>query len=671
MAGIREEITLIDKFSSVFDRFINMGNRAASQASVVEASTNRMANAAADVSQKLANIGSGSASGLGNASRSFEAATESVNFYKKMLTETERQMDSITKKLYMADVMPGGKRQQSSVDMWRKQSDALEAESQRLKTAIASASGEATKLAPAIKSAVDPTKSMHNEFKSMAGTVMKITALLGGLYAGKQFLELGFKTDTSERMLQARFGNADVGSAAFQHYKDMANHYGFKQEDVFAGVNSFMGMTTVPKQLDDLTMLAKTMSVFDTQGQGLKGAQFSLQEAMAGNFTSLHRRFSIGTDQIKSSGVDKAAKAGDMPAFIAGMQKLLQMRNMGGEAFNNMMKSPQRQLETFENRWHNTMANMAQAVVLRLLPALSRLSDFLASPMGEKFMNALAMGIGFTASAVLWLVNGFFALMQVLEPFEPVLEVIFWTLLIAGAYTAATALWAMIPPLVMQFSMWAIMNAPMLAVIGIIVVLLSLFLKFPETFGIISGAVYAFGTVFMNVLKFVGNYWITLFNQISSDLNKLSMGKVNLGHIDKYEYGNPLDSYNTGKAWGTDAATRLGETLKNITPSMPNISTAPFDNFPGQFAPGGNINKVGHVGKIHEPVKLSNEDLKMLLDISDRDYVNKINVTQLTPSVHVQVDTGGGQVDADGVAERIKHLLIEQAATSTNIAYEG
>ncbi|WP_139214874.1 hypothetical protein, partial [Pelosinus propionicus] len=423
---------------------------------------------------------------------------------------------------------------------------------------------------------------MHNEFKGIASTVLKITALLGGLYGAKKFVELGFKTDSYERMLQARLSNNEIGSAAFQHYKDMANHYGFKQEDVFAGVNSFMGMTTVPKQLDELTMLAKTLAVFDTQGQGLRGAQFSLQEAMAGNFTSLQRRFSIGHSQIEASGAKQAAKAGDMEGFVAGMQKLLKMRNMGGEAFDNLMLSPQRQLESFTNRWHNHMANMAQSVVLRLLPAIRLISDLFfdtdgkMTSFGENFIGALgfvAGALAYSVAGVLWLINAIGQLWDAIDPLKPAIEVIFWTLLITGAYTAAAALYAMIPPLLIQFSIWAIMNAPVLAVIGVVVILISLFLRFPEVFGVVVGAINAFGTAFMNVLKFIGNYWISLFNQISSDLNKLSMGKINLGQVDKMSYGNSLNAYNTGKAWGTDAAARLRDTLKNITPSMPTIST--------------------------------------------------------------------------------------------------
>lgn len=675
MAGIREELTLIDKFSSVFDRFINMGNRAASQASAVESSTNRMANSAADASQRLSNIGSGGAPGIQSATQTFDKATESINYYKKMLAETERQMDSVTKKLYMADVMPGSRRQQGNVDVWRKQSDALEAEAQRLKAAIASASGEAARLAPAINNAVDPTKAMHNEFKGIASTVMKITALLGGVYAGKKFLELGFKTDTSERMFQARFGDQEIGSAAFQHYKDMANHYGFNQEDVFAGVKSFMGMTTVPKQLDELTMLAKTMAVFDTTGQGLKGAQFSLQEAMSGDFMSLRRRFNIGKAQIEASGALKAAKAGDMEGFIEGMKKLLQMRNMGGEAFNNLMKSPRRQLEAFTNRWHNSMANMAQAVVLRLLPAINLISslffdaDGKMTSFGENFIGALgfvAGALAYSVAGVLWLIHAMGQLWDAIDPLQPIIEWIFFTLLITGAYVAAAALWAMVPPLAAQALAWLALNWPILLVVATIIGLLALILKYPDAFGIVVGAVFAFGAAFVDVFRSIANGWANTYNFIADGVSKLSNGKIQLQHLDKIEYINPIDAYNSGKSWGTNAATQLGETLKNIVPSMPNISTAPFDNFPGATNLD-NVGKVGKVGKIDHPVKLSDEDLKMLLDIADRDYVNNINLTQLTPSVHVEVNTGGGAVDEDAVAERIKHLLIEQAASSTNL----
>lgn len=647
VAGIREELTLIDRFSSVFDKFINMGGQAANKAAAVEAQSNRMASAAASSAQ------------------AFARATDSVNFYQKTLNDVERRMDAVNSKLYFAELMPGGRKQQSKMNSWRKESDVLEAEQGRLRAALARATSEADRLAPAVRNAVDPTKVMHDEFRGMQMTILKITALLGGLAAEKKFLELGVKTDSYEKMLQARLGSEELGSAAFQHYRGMANKYGFAQDEVMQSVAAFMSMTTVPKQIDDLLLLAKRMAVFDTTGQGLKGAQFSLQEAMSGDFQSLRRRFNIGTAMLEASGVKTAAKSGDMEKFVAAMEKLFQMRNMGEDAFNRMMQSPKWQINQLEARWNNAMSGMAQTTILRLLPAIQQFSATLASPAGEKFFSFLAYMIGAAAWAALQLGNAFFGFIRLIEPFQPVLEVVFYTLLIAGAVKAAVALWAMIPPLAIQFSMWMMMNAPLLAVIGIIVVLLSLFLKFPEVFGVVTGAVTALGAVFLNIFRAIGNTWIDLYNMIVDGLNRLSGAKI--GRVGRFEFTNIGDAYAAGKNWGIEAATKLGDSLAGLKVAAGKGITAPWDSFEGKQLDIGDVGKI----KSQVPVKLSNEDLKMLLDISDRDYINKVNMTQLTPTIQVQVDARGGEVDANGVAERIKYMLIEQAASSTNLAYGG
>lgn len=610
MAGIREELTLVDQFTNVFNRFINLGNKAAAQAATVEAATKRMADAGDFWTSKLGN-------------------------YDKGAMRAMYSTQELVKLGYMNEA------------------------------ALAAEAATAAKLAPAVNSALDPARNINKEFKDMQRTILKITAFLGGLAAGKKFLDLGVKTDSYEKMLQARLGNEELGSAAFRHYRGMANKYGFAQDEVMQSVAAFLSMTTVPKQIDDLLLLAKRMAVFDTTGQGLKGAQFSLQEAMSGDFQSLRRRFNIGTAMLEASGVKDAAKAGDMEKFVASMEKLFTMRNMGEEAFKRMMESPKWQINQLQARWTNAMSGMAQTTILRLLPAIQQFSEALASPAGEKFFTFLAYTIGAAAWGILQLGNAFFWLIRVAEPFQPVLEVIFYTLLIAGAVKAIAMIYAMAQGwAIAAIAAWAAYG-PVIAFIGIVVILLSLFLKFPEVFGVVTGAVTALGAVFLNVFKAIANTWIDLYNMIVDGLDRLSGAKI--GKLGRFEMTDIGGAYNAGKNWGVEAATKLGDSLAGLKATAGRGITAPWDNFEGKQLDIGDVNKV----KNRVPVKLSDEDLRMLLDISDRDYINKINMTQLTPTIKVQVDARGGEVDADGVAERIKHMLIEQAASSTNLAYGG
>jgi hypothetical protein len=86
---------------------------------------------------------------------------------------------------------------------------------------------------------------------------------------------------------------------------------------------------------------------------------------------------------------------------------------------------------------------------------------------------------------------------------------------------------------------------------------------------------------------------------------------------------------------------------------------------------GGNIGSVGSVGKIKDSeVSLADEDLRLLLDMSERRYVAQVNVTQLTPDLKVYVDNRSGAPLSGGkIGSAVKKMLEEQLAMHTNASY--
>ena len=81
----------------------------------------------------------------------------------------------------------------------------------------------------------------------------------------------------------------------------------------------------------------------------------------------------------------------------------------------------------------------------------------------------------------------------------------------------------------------------------------------------------------------------------------------------------------------------------------------------------GNVGKVGSVGKIEEDVSLADEDLKMLRDMSERQYVSLVNLTVPQTNVAVnQTVQGGGASDLDAIGDYLKNLLLTQKAAHVN-----
>lgn len=74
----------------------------------------------------------------------------------------------------------------------------------------------------------------------------------------------------------------------------------------------------------------------------------------------------------------------------------------------------------------------------------------------------------------------------------------------------------------------------------------------------------------------------------------------------------------------------------------------------------------GSAASISKAVDMSKEDIKSLVDVATRQYVNKINFNSQTPIINVNgTNTGNTEADRKALADTIKDIIIEQAASSS------
>lgn len=72
----------------------------------------------------------------------------------------------------------------------------------------------------------------------------------------------------------------------------------------------------------------------------------------------------------------------------------------------------------------------------------------------------------------------------------------------------------------------------------------------------------------------------------------------------------------------------------------------------------GNIDK--NTGKIAKTVDLSDEQIKMLVDVAERKYVNNVNLTSQPPMITVQgQNTGNTEKDARNLADTLRDVLVD------------
>lgn len=74
----------------------------------------------------------------------------------------------------------------------------------------------------------------------------------------------------------------------------------------------------------------------------------------------------------------------------------------------------------------------------------------------------------------------------------------------------------------------------------------------------------------------------------------------------------------------------------------------------------------GSTSKIAKDVDMSNEDIKSLVDVATRQYINKINLTSQTPIINVNgQNSGDTQADRKALADKLRDIILEQAASSS------
>lgn len=74
----------------------------------------------------------------------------------------------------------------------------------------------------------------------------------------------------------------------------------------------------------------------------------------------------------------------------------------------------------------------------------------------------------------------------------------------------------------------------------------------------------------------------------------------------------------------------------------------------------------GDVSGIQKSVSLADEDIKSLVDMAERRYVNNINLTAQSPVISVQgQNTGDSAADRRALADAIKDILVEQSSSAS------
>ena len=192
-----------------------------------------------------------------------------------------------------------------------------------------------------------------------------------------------------------------------------------------------------------------------------------------------------------------------------------------------------------------------------------------------------------------------------------------------------------------------------------------------------TGIFDAFGSALANlamVFQSFGNGAITVLNVIISGLNKLGAG---INKIDYLTFGDKaMESYQ--KAYNErhanlsnlkvqnqmEQAARAGEIIRKQNQVASGATTSAGGNTTPTYDQVAGISD--SVKGIEKSVNMSEEDIKSLVDVAERRYVNQVNLTSQTPVITVNgANTGNTAADRRAIADAIRDVLIEQVASGS------
>lgn len=162
----------------------------------------------------------------------------------------------------------------------------------------------------------------------------------------------------------------------------------------------------------------------------------------------------------------------------------------------------------------------------------------------------------------------------------------------------------------------------------------------------------------------------SLYNTLQSNRQAAIDAGSYKEYVKAWEYKDLGDSFAKGYDWGSNLNLfgGLGDLgngfdMSQFTQGVPAYTNAMSDM-------DDKLSDIsGSTKSIEKSVNMSEEDLKSLVDVAERKYVNNINLTAQTPVINITgQNTGNTAADRKNLADTIRDILVEQVAAGSTIS---
>ena len=376
--------------------------------------------------------------------------------------------------------------------------------------------------------------------------------------------------------------------------------------------------------------------------------------------------------------------------------------------------------------WGQAAQQLQNVFVMSLQPALQQLNDFLNSQTGQWFFYQLATAAQAFGTVLSWVIGLVWSFANFIAAnMNTILLMASFALLAAAVYAGMFA-----ANMLVAAGASMVANAPLLLMIGIVGILTGILVAFGVTaadvFSAIGGAaawlyvlVYNliadvwnviatfaefFANVFNNPVRAVAQLFSGVFGAIMGIVENVASAidallgtnmaaaisgftdwvqagvdelvgenKIKVERMDHLDYGSVMSEWsgigegiaNSLTNMNVDSMldSLLGGGSELTTPSVGGAGVGGTEGGIGDSV-GGSLGS--DVGAIKKEVAMSEEDLKSLVDMAERKYVNEINLNAQTPVITVNgQNTGNTKEDRKALANAIRDILVEQASSAS------
>lgn len=674
MAKIQETLVLQDQFSSSFGAYIQAAQRASSSTTTAQTAARNYQSVLNSVSRQLISANAKFESYVAQQEEIVAAGQQNTEAFKKLDTQTEKLGATIR---------------------------GLETQQQTLTQSMKVAENAASVAAAAKDEAASATKRLQeqeNMAQSVTNSLTSSVLRLAASYVSIQGLKKAVDLSDSLVSMRARLDRMNDGLQTTQELETMIYQSAQRSRGSFTdtmGLVSQLGTMAgdafgSSKEIVQFAeQLNKQLALSGASGSSAQAAILQLEQGLASGV--------LRGDELNSVMEQAPALAKSIADYMqVSVGELREMGSQGQITADIVKNALFAAAEDTNAEFEKTPMTWAQVWTVASNTAVRALDPLLA--------------------AINWVANN----IQTIGPIVVSLGTAFGVMLIAANWTNILT-FATEKAAAAQAFLNAVMSAnpAALAAVGVLVLVAAFYAGIAavnhfagtsiSATGIITGAFATMGAFILNgtlvplhngfaaFVNFLGNAFndpITAIDVLFYDMsitilkyvqnvaqglegliNMIPGVEVNMTSgidklIGKLEYGRnwtikqngykeyikPWENFDLGKAynaghdWGANL--NLSTMLGGGSGSLEIPQAADVKDLLG------NIDK--NTGKIAKTVDLSDEQIKMLVDVAERKYVNNVNLTSQTPMITVQgQNTGSTEKDARNLADTLRDVLVD------------